>query len=156
MVRDVITLFLANIPFWMLLLCLLLAWFKRGTRDAFFYYMLLLPIGISGLWASFFQVFYPEFVANSIGWQASPFLFEVAMSNLAVGVAGITAFKKRSFEFGLAVVLINSIFLWGAAFGHIREIIEAHNYAPNNAGLILLTDILIPVFSWIAAWRTKA
>lgn len=155
MVRDVITLFLGNIPFWMLILSLLLAWFKRGTRDAFFYYVLLLPIGVSGLWGAFFHTFYPELSAQAIGWQTSPFQFEVAMANLGIGIGGVTAFRRHNYEFGLAVVIVTSIFLLGAAFGHIRQIIEAQNYAPGNAGLILLTDILIPIFAWIAAWRAK-
>jgi hypothetical protein len=37
-----------------------------------------------------------------------------------------------------------SLFLLGAAGGHIHQMITARNFAPGNAGIIFWTDILIP------------
>lgn len=32
------------------------------------------------------------------------------------------------------------------------QMVEAHNYAPGNAGIIFYTDILIPVVGFILLW----
>jgi hypothetical protein len=44
------------------------------------------------------------------------------------------------------------LFLWGAAVGHIYQIIHARNFAPGNAGVILYTDVLIPIFGFVLLW----
>jgi hypothetical protein len=41
-------------------------------------------------------------------------------------------------------VIATTIFLWGAAYGHIMDIIVHGNYAPGNAGGVLYDDILVP------------
>jgi hypothetical protein len=38
--------------------------------------------------------------------------------------------------------------LWGAAAGHLREILATKNYSPGNAGVVLWTDILLPVIGF--------
>jgi hypothetical protein len=43
--------------------------------------VLLLPIGITGLWAGVSHVFFPATAAAHIGWQVSPFQFEVGMAD---------------------------------------------------------------------------
>ncbi len=45
-----------------------------------------------------------------------------------------------------------SIFLLGAAGGHIYQMITAHNFAPGNAGVIFWTDILLPVIGFVLLW----
>ncbi len=102
-------------------------------------------IGVSGIFGFLGHTFMAAEIAESIGWQpGSPFQFEVAGANLAVGVAGILCIWFKD-KFWLATILINGIFLWVAAVGHIRQIITAHDYAPNNAGFILYTDIIFPI-----------
>ncbi|HEY7063009.1 MAG TPA: DUF6790 family protein [Chloroflexota bacterium] len=101
--------------------------------------------GLAALFAFFGHAFDADAVAASIGWPAgSPFQFEVAVANLAFGVLGVLCVWLRG-RFWLATGLGSSIFLLGAAYGHIREIIVNHNDAPNNAGPILYSDILYPV-----------
>ena len=46
-------------------------------------WILLLPIGVTGLWAGIYHVFFPEIAAAHIGWLVSPFQFEVGMADLA-------------------------------------------------------------------------
>ena len=83
--------------------------------------------------------------AASIGWPAgNPFQTEVAVANLAVGVLGVLCYWLRD-NFWVATVIANSIFQLGAAVVHINQIVVAHNYQPNNAGIVLYTDILVPL-----------
>ena len=41
---------------------------------------------------------------------------------------------------------MSSIFLVGAAAGHVKQMIVAKNFAPGNAGAVFLADVLVPVF----------
>jgi hypothetical protein len=47
--------------------------------------------------------------------------------------------------FWLAPVVANSVFLLGAAYVHITDIIEHQNLAAGNAGAVLFYDIAVPV-----------
>ncbi|MDD3457959.1 MAG: hypothetical protein PHO74_00530 [Weeksellaceae bacterium] len=84
--------------------------------------------------------------AEFIGWDDSPFQLEVGYASLGFGLMGLLSIKKN-FGLRLGLVISTSAFLWGAAGGHIYEIIEKNNYAPGNAGIMLWTDILMPVVS---------
>lgn len=111
-------------------------------------WLIFFSVGFFGLWAGTFQIFAPEMVAASIGWENSPFLFEVGCANLGMGFAGIFALWFRR-EYWLSLIIVQSVFLWGAAFGHIKEIMLYQNFSINNAGPILYTDIFIPLVLWI-------
>ena len=144
---------ISNFPLNALILAILLAigaryiWkTNRSFAEGMTLYLFLLPVGLAGLWGFGFHAFAPDFTAESIGWQPSPFQFEVAVANLGVGLAGIFAFWRKNIQFCLGVLIVETCFLWGAAYGHIKDIIVAGNWAPSNAGSILWTDILIPIF----------
>jgi hypothetical protein len=107
-------------------------------------WLLLLPIGLGGLWAGFFHLAYPDVAAKFIGWKDSPFQFEVGMADLAFGVAGCIAFRA-SYGFKAATVLVNAIFLLGDAIGHVHQMMVAGNFAPGNAGPVFYLDIILPV-----------
>lgn len=116
------------------------------TVDILLFYLLLINVGLSSLFAFYGHAFRADQVAASIGWAAgSPFQFEIAVANLAFGVLGmLCVFCKDGFW--LATGVGYSVFLFGAAFGHIREIITKGNDAINNAGPILyIGDIAIPL-----------
>lgn len=109
-------------------------------------------IGASYLYNFVMHVFFGKMAAAFIGWADSPFQFEVGTASLGFAVvAFIAAFG--SFDLRLAAVLGPSIFTLGAAVGHIRQMVEAHNFAPGNAGVIFWTDILIPLFGFILLWQ---
>jgi hypothetical protein len=40
----------------------------------------------------------------------------------------------------------------GAAGGHIYQMIAANNFSPGNVGLVLPSDILIPVVGFVFLW----
>jgi disulfide bond formation protein DsbB len=161
MVAESIGFLIRNLPALLFVLALVLAAVRRSSRSAperLLAWLLLLPIGVTGLWAGFFHVFFPEVSAAHIGWQVSPFQFEVGMADLAIGVTACLAFW-RDLSFKAAAVCAASVFLLGDAVGHVRQMVVAGNFAPGNAGLPFVMDILCPVLAivlLILAWRTAS
>jgi len=102
--------------------------------------------GLGGLWAFLGHAFRADQVAAGIGWApGSPFQSEVAAANLAFGVLGLLCLRRRG-GFWLATGLGYSVFLLGAAFVHIQDIVHSGNTAVYNAGPILyLGDIAVPL-----------
>ena len=43
-----------------------------------------------------------------------------------------------------ALIISKSVFLYGAAFVHIRDIFVNSNYSPLNVGSVLIGDIVFP------------
>src|SRR5258708_16808353 len=89
--------------------------------------------------------------AKFIGWENSPFQAEVGFASLGVGIAGVLAYKA-SLPFRVATFIPSSAFSWGAAGGHIYQMIAAHNFSPGNVGLVLATDILMPIIGFVFLW----
>ncbi|PZF77888.1 hypothetical protein DK847_05530 [Aestuariivirga litoralis] len=146
----VISYILSNIPAVCFALAILLALLRHDGRSLaarLLDWMLLLPVGIGGVWAGFFHITFPAIAAQSIGWQPSPFQFEIGVADAAIGIAGIVSFW-RALPFKAAVVLYIVLFNFGVAVGHVRESLGG-NFAPNNFGLLLVITIaemvLLPV-----------
>ncbi len=116
-------------------------------------YLLLINVGLTGLFAFYGHAFRADQVAMSIGWApGSPFQLEVAITNLAFGVLGLLCIFFKD-GFWLATGLGYAIFLFGAAFVHIRDIITVGNLAVNNAGpLLYIGDIALPLLILILLW----
>jgi len=147
MIASAIRFLLQNLPAVLFLLALLIAAAARGSGPAaerFLSWILLLPIGVTGLWAGVFHVFFPETAAALIGWHVSPFQFEVGMADLAIGVTACVAFW-RDLSFKAGAVCAASIFLLGDAVGHVREMVTAGNFAPGNAGVPFVLDVIGPL-----------
>jgi hypothetical protein len=106
-------------------------------------WILLLPVGVTGLWAALFRLFFPGVAAADIGWQASPFQFEVGMAYLAIGATACLSFW-RNLDFKAAAVMASSIFLLGDAVGHVKQMLVAGNFAPGNAGVPFYSDVALP------------
>ena len=124
------------------------------ATDRLLRYIFFFPVGLIGLWAALGHLFFPAMVARAIGWQTSPFQFEVGVANLGIGLAGFYA-AFHSFEARFATSLTLACFLIGAGIGHIRDIIVAGNLAPGNAGPILFTDFLTPLVIFVLLWLTR-
>src|ERR1700753_103248 len=149
MVGEAIGFFLRNLPAFLFVAALLFASLSRGSRstaERFLAWILLLPIGVTGLWAGISHVFFPAMAAAHIGWQVSPFQFEVGMADLAVGLTACIAFWQ-DLSYKAAAVCAASVFLLGDAIGHIRELVKADNFAPGNAVPPLYMDIICPVLA---------
>lgn len=76
------------------------------------------------------------------------------MASLGFAAVGFLA-AFRSFDLRLAAILGPSIFTLGAAPGHVREMVTAHNFAPGNAGLMFYADIFIPVLGFWLLWISR-
>lgn len=127
--------------------------FDRALR-----YVFIFPLGLIALWAFVGHVFFPDRAAAAIGWQPSPFQFEVGVANLGIGLASLyAAFSK--FTARVAVAIFASCFLIGAGVGHVHLIATDGNVAPGNAGPILISDFLAPLailaLLAAAAWWPK-
>jgi hypothetical protein len=117
----------------------------RRIAEILLLWFLVIFVGVGGVFGFIGHTVYADIAAASIGWPAgNPFQTEVGIANLAIGVLGILCYWFRS-EFWIATVIGNSVWQLGDAVGHIRQIIVADNWSPNNAGAALYADIAIPV-----------
>ena len=149
MVGEAIDFFLRNLPAFLFVAALIFALLLRsrgGPAERLLAWILLLPIGVTGLWAGISHIFFPAIAAAHIGWQVSPFQFEVGMADLAIGVTASIAFWQ-DLAFKAAAVCAASVFLLGDAIGHVREMMVAGNFAPGNAGLPFYMDIICPTLA---------
>jgi len=121
------------------------------VSEALFSYYLLFTIGINNLVNFIFHVFAGDLAAEFIGWANSPFQAEVGFASLGVGIAGVIAFKA-SLPFRFATLIPPAAFGWGAAAGHIYQMIVAHNFSPGNVGVVLPMGIVIPIVGFLFLW----
>ena len=148
--NQVIAIFIGEFPFIMTVFAVLLGLItimmqhNRSKPDIFLGYLFFFAVGLSGLWGFVFHAFFPAVAAQFIGWQTSPFQFEVAVANLGVGVVGVFGLKATK-SYRIAGTLFVLCLFWGAAYGHIVQMIKAANFAPGNAGLIFYNDLLMPL-----------
>lgn len=118
---------------------------KNRVFEVFLIWFLFIMVGVGCIWAFIGHVFMSNMVAATIGWPAgNPFQLEVGIANLAIGILGLLCLKFRD-NFLLATVIAASIFLLGAGYIHMTNIIQTGNISPGNAGYALYIDILIPI-----------
>ncbi|MFC1576833.1 DUF6790 family protein [Candidatus Omnitrophota bacterium] len=117
-------------------------------------YYLLFNIGIGNIYNFICHVFFAEMSAAFIGWADSPFQLEVGFASLGFGVVGLLAFRAGP-GFRAAAVTGPALFLWGAAGGHVFQMIKARNFAPGNAGVVFWTDIFLPVIGFLLLYLQR-
>lgn len=111
--------------------------------------------GIGMVYVWYFHAFLADFTAPTIGWQPSPFEWELAWAELGMGAVALLSLW-RGYDMRLAATLVPAIFLFGAAAQHIHLMITVHNYAPGNAGPILwFGDIALPIFTLFLAFLSR-
>jgi hypothetical protein len=148
MIGQLIGFLIRNLPAVLFVLALAIALSSRpgSVVERLLAWILLLPIGVTGLWAGIYHVFFPAVAAAYIGWEVSPFQFEVGMADLAIGATACLAFW-RDLNFKAAAVSVAAIFLLGDAVGHVRQMLITGNFAPGNAGVPFYMDILCPLLT---------
>ncbi|ODA66682.1 hypothetical protein A7A08_02450 [Methyloligella halotolerans] len=114
-------------------------------------WMLVLSLGVQSLWAAFAHSAMRERVAESIGWEVSPFQLEIAGANLGIGLGAIAA-SMLGEPSGWAIFFVAAGFLWSAAATHLKDMFTEANFAINNAGPIFWWDLLTPLTLLIALW----
>jgi Family of unknown function (DUF6790) len=108
-------------------------------------YALVIDVGVLGVFFGFIpHVFFPDQAAKMIGWSPSPFQFEVGVHDGAWGALGFLCIWLGGL-FWLATGLGWSLFMLGAAGGHIYQTITADNYAPYNF-LMIFSDGFVAVW----------
>jgi len=127
---------------------------KTLIAKALLRYLLVINVGLEGIFSFYGHAFMGEQVAASIGWAPSPFQYEVAIANLAIGSIGILCWWFEG-AFWFATIVATTVWLWGDATGHLRQIVVAHNFAPNNAGGALYSDLLVPAALIILAFAAR-
>ena len=162
--RSAIAFTIANYPvvfFCLGLIAALLsiAWMRRTPHRAAVVELLLgwhvfWSIGASFLVNFVFHAFFGGLAARFIGWEDSPFQFEVATASLGFAAVGFIA-AWRSFDLRLAAIVGPAMFTLGAAAGHVHQMVTAHNFAPGNAGLIFYADIVVPLFGFALLWCAR-
>ena len=121
------------------------------VSEALFSYYLLITVGINNIVNFIFHVFFGNMAAEFIGWAQSPFQAEVGFASLGIGIAGVIAFRA-SLPFRAATLIPPVVFSLGAAGGHIYQMITFDNFSPGNVGLVLPTDIILPIVGLVLLW----
>jgi len=117
----------------------------RRVVEVLLLYLLVIFVGVGGLMGFLGHTFKAREIALKIGWQPSPFQFEVAVANLAFGVLGILCLWQRR-GFRTATGIGYSTFLLGCAYGHLKEMMTQGNLAPYNVGPVLwVNDLAVPI-----------
>ena len=87
-----------------------IALYAAGVVESFLLWFLVIVVGFGSLYAFMGHAFVADDVARSIGWPTgSPFQFEVALHNLAVGILGVLCFWVRG-DFWSATVIAFAVF----------------------------------------------
>jgi len=110
--------------------------FRTGRRigTILLQWLLVINVGLSGMWAFIGHTIFAEQVAESIGWPAgNPFQTEVAVANLAIGTLGILCYWIRG-NFWAAAVIATSVWLLGAAAIHVVEMMTVGTTTPAKRG----------------------
>ena len=107
--------------------------------------------GLTLIWAGFFHGYEQSIAARSIGWQPSPFEYELGWFEIGIGIAALFA-RRQNYGYRLALTIPIVVFSFAAAAQHIALMLTKHNFAPNNAGMMLwLNDIIMPlILAWVA------
>lgn len=116
-------------------------------HEALFKWFLVFSIGASSFCNAVFHICFGDLAAQFIGWANSPFQLEVGFASLGFAAVGVLA-AFRSFDLRLAAILGPAVFLWGAAGGHIHQMLAADNFSPGNAGVIFWTDVILPAIGF--------
>ncbi|MFN3624743.1 MAG: DUF6790 family protein [Hyphomicrobium sp.] len=130
-------------------------WNRDNLAEELLAYFILFTVAIAYFYNFVFHVFFGELAASFIGWADSPFQAEVGYASLGFAAIGLLAFKGNCMV-RLASILGPAMFQWGAAVGHIRDIYATGNMAPGNAGVMLYSDIFLPVIGFALLWFKRS
>ncbi|AUI58267.1 DUF6790 family protein [Amycolatopsis sp. BJA-103] len=110
--------------------------------------------GCGSLWMTIAFLAFPDVMATAIGFERTPFLFEIAFANLGMALLGFRAASASARE-RITIGIGGGMFLWGAVVGHVYQWFANGDHAPGNTGGVLVTDILIPAVMIFLAVRSR-
>lgn len=98
-------------------------------------------IGWAGVGAGISHIFFGDKISKSIGFEKSPYELEVGFADLSFGIVGLLA-ASYSTDYWLAIILVSSLYRIGCGFGHIKQIVQSHNFAVNNTAILFLNFVV--------------
>lgn len=130
--------------------------FRRVSLYEIFYrWIALFAVGFSGIYEFIAHAFYPVMTAASIGWPTSPFQFNVAVAQLALGLLGVISFRA-SYGFRLATAIAAVVMRWGDVLGQMSQMaIVNNNIEPSHASTWMWLDIMVPLILVICVIKLK-
>lgn len=115
-------------------------------------WFLFFGIGLTYIYNGVMHTVFGDFSAALIGWENNGFQAEVGFASIGMGIVALMAFPRRApVSLKLAALVGPACFLWGAAGAHIADIIARGKLSSHNAGVVLYTDIVIPIIGF-ALW----
>ena len=111
-------------------------------------------LGVGSLLMSISFIAVPDVMSTEIGFNRTPFEFEIAFANLGLAVMGFRAASASARE-RITIGLGAGMFLWGAVIGHLYQWFANGDHAPGNTGGVLIYDLLIPAVMIILAVRAR-
>lgn len=122
-----------------------------GIPEMFLKYSLFFNVGCLFILGATAQFLYAPEISGCIGWSWSPFQYELAFSELALGILGLLApiFYR---EFWLATIISASVWLVGASLVHLYYLVSLGNLAILNASFVIGWNIVIAL--WLMCMYT--
>ena len=112
---------------------------KSKNKSHIVFNYLLLPLI---LYYSIGHLIFSSKVAKSIGWNTSPFQYELGYFTLSIFIVGLYAsINNYSIQTLRSIAYIWIIFIIMASINHIKEILIDKNYSFNNISPIFMTII---------------
>ena len=109
--------------------------------------LLYLLAGVWGIGGALFalpHILIPDEIAGYVGWPPGGlFQVELGFASLGTSIVAILCIWLRGW-FWLSPIVAKSVFLLGAAYLHVRDVVESQNFEPGNAGPVLFYDLAIP------------
>jgi hypothetical protein len=116
---------------------------RQSSRGILLRWLLLLPVGATGIYLFVMHLFFPVESAAIMKWPVSPFQVEVGLANLCIGLLGICSFRA-SYGFRLATVIVAVFWMWGHAVYEIYHIITTSNIYLGDAVSWFWVDFILP------------
>ncbi|WP_405497211.1 DUF6790 family protein [Nocardia sp. NBC_00511] len=128
---------------------------RAATLETWQRWWAVAALGCGSLWMTFAFLTAPDVMATAIGFDRTPFQFEIAFANLGLAVMAFRAVSATARE-RITIGLGAGMFLWGAAIGHVYQWFAHGDHAPGNTGGVLVCDILFPaVMIILAVWSQR-
>ncbi|MFI6042553.1 DUF6790 family protein [Nocardia sp. NPDC051321] len=127
---------------------------RAATLETWQRWWAVVALGFGSLWMTFTFLAVPEVMATAIGFDSTPFQFEIAFANLGLAVMGFRAVSATARE-RITIGLGAGMFLWGALIGHIYQWFAHGDHAPGNTGGVLVCDLLFPAVMIVLAYRAQ-
>lgn len=118
---------------------------RQRRVEVYLLWWLGLAIGAAGVIGALFHIFDGAEIAKQIGFTRGDggFQFENAMGDMAIGITALLCLRIRG-TFWLAVLLVTAIQYWGDAYGHVYQWLANDNTEPDNVGIPLALDLIVP------------